>query len=150
MKKLSISRALIGLFVVLAVGIGLAACEVGTYEQVEDDGTTKTTKVIKLEPGNKATSTVTEAHSSGGSIISIITMTGTYIVNGDIIVITWTSSTSGSGSPVTINKTEIFRLVGTSLIDQTGLTKKKSVGNEIIELELANDLSAEELEALGL
>ncbi|GHV50694.1 hypothetical protein AGMMS49579_04680 [Spirochaetia bacterium] len=50
---------------------------------------------------------------------------------------------------VTYNHTAIYRLEGTSLISVSGVTNK-SVDNEAIELELADDLSAEELEALGL
>ncbi|GHT53470.1 hypothetical protein FACS1894106_4350 [Spirochaetia bacterium] len=71
MKKLSISKAIIGLFVVLAVGIGFAACEVGEYVLEEAEvtgawaptdttGTRELTKiVVKLESGKKVTVTKT-------------------------------------------------------------------------------------------
>ncbi|GHV53103.1 hypothetical protein AGMMS49579_11330 [Spirochaetia bacterium] len=142
MKKLSVSKALIGLFLVLAVGIGFAACEIGTYEV--DSGYGKTS--IELASGGKAT--YTEKDTAG---VTQETREGTYTVSGDLIVITWTSQKTGNPLTATPNypeNGEVYRLVGKVLYQEGSGLLKKSVDNEAIELEL--DLSAEELEALGL
>ncbi|GHV57915.1 hypothetical protein AGMMS49579_24480 [Spirochaetia bacterium] len=143
MKKLSVSKALIGLFVVLAVGIGFAACEIGTYEWE----TSSNTYSIELASGGKATYTATPRTGSN----NVTKYEGDYTVSGSIITITWTSgSYNGTATPNWKNITAIYKLEGKSLIQQNTGGTKKSVDNEAIELELANDLSAEELEALGL
>ncbi|GHV55306.1 hypothetical protein AGMMS49579_17820 [Spirochaetia bacterium] len=139
MKKLSVSKALIGLFVVLAVGMAFTACEIGTYDW--DDGTTK----YSIELGSDGKATYYEI-----TVTSETMREGTYGVSGGLIVITWTKETvDGAVTPNYKENTDVYRRVGNALYKENGSSAfTKSVDNEAIELEL--DLSAEELEALGL
>ncbi|GHV58976.1 hypothetical protein AGMMS49579_26590 [Spirochaetia bacterium] len=85
MKKLSVSKALMGLFVVLAVGIGLAACEFGDYELTEEEDGIKSTYKLTLSSPDKYKFTVT-ASGSGipQSVLDAMSFTdeGTYTRKG--------------------------------------------------------------------
>ncbi|GHV57376.1 hypothetical protein AGMMS49579_23150 [Spirochaetia bacterium] len=132
MKKLSISKALIGLFVVLAIGIGLAACEVGEYEDLSERNGFTGKRTFKLETGNEWSYVGTGDYLGAAS--------GTYEVKSQTITFKVTSPTNSQ-----FTKDEVFTgsVNGNTLTIVKGgenwqLTKKSAAG-EVFQLEFADD-----------
>ncbi|GHV59619.1 hypothetical protein AGMMS49579_27150 [Spirochaetia bacterium] len=156
MKKLSVSKALIGLFVVLAVGIGLAACYDGTYTGSSDG------EKIVLESGNKYTATYYAQTSDG---YKLFTEKGSYKIGTFIFGfadITFTkdsispaastmySSSDRNGLVSGIFNSNTNTISGTNVGNSSNFEKKSADGTgAVFEVEL-DGLSAEELEELGL
>ncbi|GHT53187.1 hypothetical protein FACS1894106_3690 [Spirochaetia bacterium] len=126
----------------------LAGCEIGEYEfdYTPYSGAFVRHDVLKLEKGGNVTLTRTE--TPGDTKI----WSGTYEKKWNIITVTLTSYTLNGGRRTSLTQANVlkfkYRLEGNSLIQVDW--GKKSIDNEaVIELELADDFSAEELEALG-
>ncbi|GHV50259.1 hypothetical protein AGMMS49579_03560 [Spirochaetia bacterium] len=147
MKKLSISKALIGLFVVLAVGIGLAACYDGEYTGSGTGSLTPSGK-LTLSGGNHFKAEYKYwgyDYKEEGSYKSV-TLLG-------VTTLSFTADTKSAGG----DPYPIYYFNGKSYVfdnNKIGSYWGKSVdGEEGVagDFEVIFDgLSAEELEALGL
>ncbi|GHT69631.1 hypothetical protein FACS1894110_19470 [Spirochaetia bacterium] len=141
MKKLSVSKALIGLFVVLAVGIGLAACYDGVYEGDSSGGSGH--YKVTLEPGSKYTA---EETWSGTTYKT----TGTYEVKS-ILGIQYIDFTAETKDHAFYYFSGSYLFDGTTISVGAGLKKKTiEADGALIELYFSSDLSDLERTELGL
>ncbi|GHT68027.1 hypothetical protein FACS1894110_14660 [Spirochaetia bacterium] len=145
MKKLSVSKALIGLFVVLAVGIGLAACYDGEYTWTGAELQSITDAKLTLSGGEKWEGSYkigsTEYKANG-------TYKATTVAGYTFVTLTATGGDEGAKDFFE----DVYTFSDGTLSSGSSSWKKKSVDGDEAEIEVILDdgLSAEELEALGL
>ncbi|GHV57379.1 hypothetical protein AGMMS49579_23170 [Spirochaetia bacterium] len=145
MKKFQISRALIGLFVVLAVGIGLAACDVGDYENLaKDDADDTSTTTLSIKAGNEWEITQTPSSKKAS---------GTYEIKGQTYVFTVKKTDAGfvfypDSSVLTVGDKFTGQKAGNSfIIGSQFYTKSAADEGIVVQLEFADDAARSEFDA---
>ncbi|GHV57378.1 hypothetical protein AGMMS49579_23160 [Spirochaetia bacterium] len=131
MKKFQISRALIGLFVVLAVGIGLAACDTGEYKDLSSTPGVTVTRTLKLESGNKWSFTQT--------LPVVVSASGSYTKKEQTISFKVDAVTNGMYAQLPDVGGVFVGIVNGNTISTTIGLFTKSVTGEEIRLEFADD-----------
>jgi hypothetical protein len=132
MKKFQISKALIGLLVVLTFGFGLAACTNGEYSEKTDGGLNGAT--LTLEKGKK--------WSYKEPSPSTVTASGTYEKVRKVFTFKVTAADAGFYFSVG-DKFSMVK-VGDALYGSLGLYQKSVAGEVTFALEYADDYDFDE------